>query len=380
MPVHHWTLTDVASNTFVETFSAAIAGAGSLAGSVEKKTLRGGVSDRVDVLTIDNGRLAFSILPTRGMGLYRGTCDGLSLGWNSPVRQPVHPAFVDQQARGGIGWLTGFNEWLCRCGLDANGPPGDGATLHGRIANIPAHQVSVELDTDGVGEIRIVGVVDETMLFGPCLRLKTTISTKLGSTELLIVDEVTNLAGRPADLELLYHTQFGPPFLEAGAVVELAAKSIVPRDQRAAEGIESWNRFLGPTPGYAEQVYYFALAADAAGETRVLLRNQASSCGVSLGFNVQELPCFALWKNTQAEADGYCVGLEPATNFPNLKSYERKQGRVVQLSAGETKRFELSIAVHSDSASVDAVRGQLTKLQGGTKATVYSEPQAGWSK
>ena len=38
---------------------------------------------------------------------------------------PVHPKFVDLSVRGGLGWLTGFDEWLCRCGLAWNGPPGD---------------------------------------------------------------------------------------------------------------------------------------------------------------------------------------------------------------------------------------------------------------
>ena len=41
---------------------------------------------------------------------------------------------------------------------------------------------------------------------------------------------------------------------------------------------------------------------------------------------LEELPCFTLWKNTAAEADGYVTGLEPGTNFPNLRSFERFVG------------------------------------------------------
>ena len=36
----------------------------------------------------------------------------------------MHPAFVNLESRGQLGWLDGFNEWLCRCGLAFNGPPG----------------------------------------------------------------------------------------------------------------------------------------------------------------------------------------------------------------------------------------------------------------
>jgi galactose mutarotase-like enzyme len=378
MPKHSWILTDVSSRTWIDEFSIAVAGTSPDAGRVEKYTLRGGVSEGVDVVAVHNGRLALALLPTRGMGLWRGTCDGLPLGWQSPVEHPVHPAFVDVHDRGGIGWLTGFNEWLCRCGLDANGPPGDGITLHGRIANIPAHHVRVSVDTDGPGTIEVQGVVDEAIMFGPRLRLTSTLTTTLGSPSFSIRDEVTNLAGHEADLQLLYHTQFGPPFLEAGSQLDLPAGQVVPRDPRAAEGAANWKTFLGPTAGYAEQVYYFQPVADAQGQTHALLRNAAGSCGVSLRYRPQELPCFALWKNTQAAADGYCTGLEPATNFPNPKAFERTQGRVVRLAPGASRVFHLEFEIHSTSAGVATAQKQIASLQPGT-TVVSATPQRGWS-
>ena len=378
MSKHSWTLTDLASRTWIDEFAVAVAGTGPVAGRIEKFTLRGGVSDGVDVVEVHNGRLSFALLPTRGLGLWKGSCDGLALGWKSPVEQPVHPAFVDAQDRGGIGWLTGFNEWLCRCGLEANGPPGDGVTLHGRVANIPAHYVRVSVDTSGPGTIEVQGVVDEAILFGPRLRLTSTLTTTLGSASFSIRDEVTNLAGHEADLQLLYHTQFGPPFLEAGSQIELPAPQVVPRDPRAAEGVSGWNTFLGPTSGYAEQVYYFQPVADTQGKTHALLRNAAGSCGVSLKYWPRELPCFALWKNTQAAADGYCTGLEPATNFPNPKAFERTQGRVVRLAPGESRTFHLEFEIHTTAAEVASAQQQIARLQPAT-VVISATPQPGWS-
>ena len=61
------------------------------------------------------------------------------------------------------------------------------------------------------------GVVDEAMMFGPGLRLKTTYETVPDSNRLTIRDEVQNVSGRPMEMELLYHTNFGKPFLEAGS-------------------------------------------------------------------------------------------------------------------------------------------------------------------
>ena len=394
MPKHHWTLTDVARGIWQESFRcSARDGLGPVAGStdwsISKRTLRGGLSEGVDVIDVDNGCLSVSILPSRGMGLWRGTCDGMELGWKSPVKQPVNPAFVNSHERGGLGWLNGFNEWLCRCGLAFNGPPGtdiilrdDGSqiqnevTLHGRIANLPAHHVEVEVDTDGPGTLEVTGVVDETSMFGSCLRLRSTVRTEVGSNRLMIVDQITNLAGIPAELELLYHTNMGRPFLEAGSRFVAPAHDVSPRDDRAGDDISRYDSYLGPTSGYAEQCYFFDLIADATGQTVALLRNAAGDKGVSLHFAKKELPGFTLWKCTQAEADGYVTGLEPGTNFPNFKTAERKHGRVVPIAPGATHEVRLEIAIHSSAKMVSAVETKIAEMQRGRPPRLHDDPQA----
>ncbi|MBI3864244.1 MAG: aldose 1-epimerase family protein, partial [Planctomycetia bacterium] len=376
----HWVLTDVLKRSWQENFSVAAGPGLKLAGadgwSVNKYTLRGGLSDGVDVVDLNNGRLSVSILPTRGMGLWRGTCDGLERGWKSPVELPVNPVYVNALDRGGIGWLAGFNEWLCRCGLNSNGPPSAEGTLHGRIANIPAHYVDVAVSTDGDGTISVTGVVDETMMFGPCLRLKSTVQTAAGSNRLTIIDEITNLAGIDREMELLYHTNIGGPFLEEGSRFVAPVISVAPRDLAAVTGIGTFSKYAGPVAGYAEQVFYFDLATDKGGRTQTLLVNSQGDRGLSIAFDKRQLPWFALWKNTQAEADGFCTGLEPATNFPNLKEFERKQGRVVMLPPGGSHTAVLEIAIHSTMPMVRAAEAQIAELQRGHEPKVHAKPQA----
>ena len=106
-------LTDVAKDLWHETFSFD----GSNGVHIDKRTLHGGRSEGIDVVSIDNGRLRVDILPTRGMGIWRGSLDDLFLGWDSPIEQPVNPAFVELNDWNGLGWLQGFNELLCRCGM-----------------------------------------------------------------------------------------------------------------------------------------------------------------------------------------------------------------------------------------------------------------------
>jgi Domain of unknown function (DUF4432) len=80
--------------------------------------LHGGKQDGVDLIVVDNGRMTITLVPTRGMGILRVVMGDLRLGWDSPVREVVHPKYINLEARGGLGWLEGFNEWLARCGLE----------------------------------------------------------------------------------------------------------------------------------------------------------------------------------------------------------------------------------------------------------------------
>ncbi|MBL8849764.1 MAG: aldose 1-epimerase family protein [Planctomycetaceae bacterium] len=358
--------------------------AGSDQWSIASRTLQGGVSEGVEVIDLCNGPMTISVLPTRGMGVWRAQYRDLRLGWDSPVTRPVHPQHVNLAARNGLGWLDGFNELICRCGLAFNGPPGtdEGArngveaqlTLHGRVANIPAHAVTVNVDPDGPGTLAVTGHVEEATFFGPRLRMTSTISTRAGSNSFLLVDEITNLGGSHAELELLYHANFGPPFPEAGATVHCPARTIVPRNARAAEDIDNFHKYLGPTSGYEEQVYFFDLIPDAQNETLALLRTADGDKGVSLHFDRDQLPCFSVWKCTQSLADGYVTGLEPGTNYPNPRAYERQQGRVIRLAPGTSHTARLRVEAHDSMRNVAALQERIAALQIRSGPVIHRRP------
>jgi hypothetical protein len=220
--------------------------------------------------------------------------------------------------------------------------------------------------------------MDEGHLFGSRLRLKTTYETTVGSNQLAWVDEITNLRSTPAEVQLLYHLNVGPPFLGQDARFVAPMLEIAPRDSRAAAGIETFDRYEAPTPGYAEQVFLIDPAADAAGQTLALLRKAGGDKGLSVHYNKRELPCFTLWKNSIPEADGYVTGLEPALNYPNFKTYERQQGRVLSLPPGGTYRCRVELRFHQSADEVAAVEREIAALQG-APPKVHREPRAGFS-
>src|SRR6516225_8006528 len=249
-----WILTDAHGDVWLDSFAASndtLRLPTPHDWSIRKRTLRGGLRDGIDLIEVHNGALSYSILPTRGMGLWHADYRGLALGWRAPVEGPVHPKYVNLADRGGLGWLAGFDELLCRCGLASNGPPGEdvwtdatGAshkeqlTLHGRIANLPAGAVEVSVSLDPPHELSVTGEVEEAALFFPQLKLTTTYTTVPGSNRVVISDRVVNRGARPAEMELLYHVNLGPPFLEAGSRVLAPVREVAPMTDRAAEGID----------------------------------------------------------------------------------------------------------------------------------------------
>ncbi len=386
MPKKTWILADVEADIYVERLALGPQEAGGPAKgySVTKRTLRGGLQNGVDVIEVDNGRLRFVVISTRGMGIWRANCGDVQLGWKSPVKGPVHPAFVHLWEPSGIGWLSGFDELLVRCGLESNGAPEflpNGALrwpLHGRIANTAAHKVEVAIDGES-GEIAVCGVVDEARLFGNKLRMVTTIRTRVGSSAMTVSDEITNISAEPGELELLYHINLGMPLVAPAAKVLLPVKKMAPHNAIAVANLAEWN-ICGPqTPGLPEAVFFCDLLADAAGRTQALLRSSAGDRGVSVKFNRNQLPCFTVWKNRQAAADSYVVGLEPAINFPNRKSFENEQGRVAVLAPGQSRQFEVSIEAHTDAGSVAAAEKAVAAIQGEMAPVICPQPDPRWS-
>jgi hypothetical protein len=390
-----WTLTDVRGDVWLDSFAASN---DSLHlptphdWSLRKRTLRGGLRDGVDLIEVHNGALSFSLLPTRGMGIWRGDYHGLSLGWRSPVPGPVHPKFVNVADRGGLGWLAGFDELLCRCGMASNGPPGEDVvtdrqgntsrtalTLHGRIANLPAQVVEVRVGLDPPYELSVTGEVEEASLFFPQLRLTTTYTTVPGSHRVMIHDIVENRSAQPGEIAMLYHCNIGPPFLGPGSRVLAPIREMAPLTPRAAESIATYDTYAGPVAGYREQNYAYDLLADPRGHTLAVLVSAAADKAVALRWQREELPCFTVWKNTAAMEDGYVTGLEPGTNYPNFKTFERQKGRIRVLPPGGRWECRWSLEVADTATATAGLLSEVSRIQAQAPAVVHKTPQPRFS-
>jgi hypothetical protein len=336
--------------------------------SILKQTLHGGKQEGVDVILLDNGTMQLAVCPTRGMGILWARVADVRLGWDSPVQEIVHPRSINLQSRGGLGWLEGFNEFVCRCGLEWAGHPGTDRfvnnvgeeatmdlTLHGKVANLPASEVQVVIERQKPYRLRIRGRVDERMFYGPKLELWTELSTEPGSSTFRIHDTLANRGAAPQEFQLIYHTNFGTPLLGAGARFVGAVERVTPFNPHAAQGLTDYATYLGPTLGFVEQVYKIRPAADADGRSLGVLVNAAGDRAASVAFSTKELPYLTLWKNTNVLREGYVTGIEPGTGFPHNRRLERSKGRVPRLEAGASRSFTVDFTVYVSEAEVKGV-------------------------
>jgi hypothetical protein len=331
---------------------------GGPAWSVELKTLHGGRQEGVQVIDVDNGAMKFTIVPTRGFEIWKASAGTLRLGWDSPVKEIIHPSYIRLNDNGGRGWVAGFGGLMVRGGLASFGNPvqdGDQQlTLHGHVDYIPASHVDIRYEAGPAPRLVFRGVVNDFQTFGAQLQLTSEISTVIGKPEVVFDDTIANLSDAPQEMQLLYHTNFGTPLLGAGAEFVAPVKKVQPINAvSAAGGLVGWNRYSGPHAApYAAQVFNMSLYGDARGMTKAMLKSPDGANGVLMSFDTHGLPYMSLWKNEVTAKGGYVTGLEPGTGFPNTRPEERAAGRVPKLKGGESYHVHLAIAALTSKAEV----------------------------
>ncbi len=375
----YYELTDVTKNLEVEQWeinSEAFALCSTTPFSLRKKTLHGGKQEGSTIIEITAGDLYVSILPTRGMSLYKASYKGVDLGWDSPVDEIIHPSFIHLDERGGAGWLDGFNELMTRCGFEWSGHPcsEDGRlySLHGRAANTPASKVSVSIEKEAPHRIVIKGLLKEKTFKFSDLEIWTTLTITPGEAGFVLTDELTNCSDYERTYQIIYHTNFGRPLLEQGARFVAPVKRVAPFNERAKQGLSTWQTYLGPTPGFDEEVFACELF-DNADRTSVALHNAAGELGVALHYDTRELPSFTLWKNTDTERQGYVTGMEPGSNYPYAYTIEKAHGRLNSLGAGQSRSFTIGFQFMTSKPEVNSVLEKIERIANGRLPVIEQE-------
>lgn len=302
---------------------------------VDEYRLVGGKGDGMRFLRVRNGLgLDLNICADRCADISDLFFDGCRINYVSPGGY-VSPQYYQEDADG-FGFLKSFNcGMITTCGFGNIGTPnqdeGKMWGLHGNIGNTPADHIYYEAGEDA---IRIHALIRDCIIFGTKLALHRIITVSLTDNIVKIEDTVCNEGSQDEPLMLLYHINIGHPLLSETTQLEINSSKVLPRDDRAAEDLDTWNQMLAPAANFVEQCYYHSFTEPTA---RVTVTNDSIAKGLELSFDTSHFPEFTEWK-MMGEHD-YVLGIEPCTNTLEGRGGVRQSGRLHYLKPGETKTF-----------------------------------------
>ncbi len=351
---------------------------------VRQECLSSGRSAGVNRLTLSQAGMSVSWLLTRGLSIESVVVNDQRFGWISPIRGPIHPQWVPMAEPSGLGWLDGFDELFVRCGLTSNGAPEFDEhhrlkyPLHGRIANLPSQSVSLSICPQ-TSQVILSGDVWETRFHFHKWRLHTEYRMDVAHRAIAIVDRVTNFAGAARDFQMLYHFNLGEPLLSPGGRIACPVAVVTPRDWNSAPSMNHWNQIERYKAGEPEHVYFCEPMGDEHGNSFAVLTNSERTAAAGIEFSVAAMPCFSLWKNLTSSADGFVIGLEPATNFPNIRTFEAQHQRTVWLEPEATWQNDLILRFADNSVDTRQLLDQVERVQMGRPVHLAPEPNPRWS-
>lgn len=299
---------------------------------VEEVKLVGGKAEGMRIFQMRNAAgLRLDISADRCADISRLFFKGDNMGYFAPCGYTA-PSYYDKDY-----FLKNFTAgFMTTCGLDNVGPAcesyGNKYAMHGEISNMPCERIWWE---DTSEEIVIHAIINTSFLFGKKVNLHRMISCKKFINEFKVHDCIENYGDSDVSIMLLYHINMGFPMLCEKTKLSIASKNVKARDERAEEGIETWDKMLLPTPGFQEQCYFHEFER----KGKVEIYNPMLEKGMRLAFDTNELPHFTQWK--QMGIRDYVLGVEPGTCNPIGRKKAEKEGQLFSVPAGESKEFTL---------------------------------------
>ncbi|MEN4981219.1 aldose 1-epimerase family protein [Erwinia billingiae] len=297
--------------------------------------------------------IGLEIAADRGFDLSAATYRGVNIGWNSANGMPWPLHSVD--AEGGIGFYRNFDGFLVTCGLDHIGGArvGDGERyihkhrsqvyhpLHGRISGQRAQISGYGIDWQAkVPVIWAEAVIRQSAVFGENLVLTRRITLDVCGETVHISDRVENQGFRPTPHAILYHLNFGYPFLNEGTHI---SGDISP--EHAAEfNVEP------KCPENDFRDYYQDVPVISRGLCATVSLTSDTPVGpvrASICYPRESLPSFGLWRAFQSGV--YALGVEPARRF-DAENAQAKGN--VTLQAGDTAYYGITITLGAPVGAV----------------------------
>ena len=238
-------------------------------------------------------------------------------------------------------WAGGF---LGTCGLRNTGEPcthnGEYFPFHGRIGLTPAEHINVKTDYEN---IIISGITRETALFGYRLEMERTITIPTHGAKIIVRDEVRNLTPETEFIFLLYHINFGYPFLDAGLQTKFPDGEVQGRTPDAQKLIDTRADFTSAVDGDNESVFFYFAKEE---RPRVWLYNPKLRFGAAIEYERSQFPVLSEWKCMRS--GDYALGIEPTTSEIRGRAEEIENGYDVKIAPFGTLEYGFTLSIEEE--------------------------------
>ena len=238
-------------------------------------------------------------------------------------------------------WAGAF---LGTCGLRNVGEPcthdGEYMPFHGRIGMTPAEQINVKTDYDN---IIISGITRETALFGHRLEMERTITIPTHGAKITVRDEVRNLTPESEYVFMLYHINFGYPFLDAGLETKFPSGDVKGRTPAAQKVIDAKDVYTSAVDGGNETVYFYFTEEK---RPKVWMRNPKLRLAATVEYERSQFPVLSVWKCLRS--GDYALGIEPTTSQIRGRDEEIKNGYDVKIAPFGTLEYGFTLSIEED--------------------------------
>ena len=331
---------------------------------VRQITVQEGRANGLRAVEVKNGDLRFLVMGDKCLDVAELEYKGVNISFTSKPglngRNPfdTHGEEALRSIMGGLFFTCGLQNICGPCETDGVEYP-----MHGRIRTTPAEHLSSDAYWDGDGYVlEVKGEMRESHLFGTNLVLRRTIRSVFGSGKIEIIDEVENQTAEEADLMLMYHCNFGYPFLQPGTRLVLPSKSVRGREEWSQEHLAQWHTIGEPVDGETEYVYIHELAEDENGNSFAAIVNDQLGFGVRLDFDRKVQPHFMEWMSMKT--GDYVIGLEPSNSSVYGRKYHEAQGTMHKIAPFAREVYHLSFTILKDAQEIASTEADRDALLG----------------
>lgn len=281
--------------------------------------LQDGSEQNLKVVELNNGKIRVLLNESKGLDIMQLWHCGENISFVSKNGFTARETPFLNRFEGGM---------MYTCGLDSVGGR-QGFELHGTYHNIPARILCINETED---EISVTAQIHYSALFGQNLVMERCVVLSTKDATITVNDTLKNLGTKDENYCILYHINFGYPFLDEGVEIVCDTEKVEARAEYARKFLPTSHIFEKPQDNDSERCYYLYNKGD-----NVKVINKKLAKKVTISYSKDTLPALVQW-NSPVTTD-YALGIEPASTFLD------DDFKYSLIKAGENVKFMIKLDI-----------------------------------